>query len=81
LIAFRMTEKSPPPRPHYAILAGGRKVGEVTSGTQSPTLGAGIGLGYVDAAEATTGAAIEIEIRNRRFPAVIERKPILKRGQ
>jgi aminomethyltransferase len=81
LIAFRMTEKSPPPRPHYAILAAGRETGEVTSGTQSPTLGMGIGLGYVEAALAQTGTAIEIEIRGRRFPAVIEKKPILKRGQ
>ncbi|HVM61250.1 MAG TPA: glycine cleavage system aminomethyltransferase GcvT [Verrucomicrobiae bacterium] len=80
LIAFRMTEKSPPPRPHYPILAGGRKVGEVTSGTQSPTLGVGIGMGYVETAAATTGGAIEIEIRQRRCPAVIEKKPILKRG-
>jgi aminomethyltransferase len=81
LTAFKMTETSPPPRSHYAILVGGRKVGEVTSGTQSPTLGMGIGMGYVEAAEAKAGAAIEIEIRNRRFPAVIEKKPILKRGQ
>jgi aminomethyltransferase len=56
-------------------------MGEVTSGTQSPTLGVGIGLGYVDAAGAKTGTAIDIEIRNRRFPAVIVRKPILKRSQ
>ncbi len=81
LMAFKMTEKSPPPRPHYTIVADGRKVGEVTSGTQSPTLGTGIGMGYVEATEAKTGAAIEIEVRSRRFRAVIEKKPILKRGQ
>jgi glycine cleavage system aminomethyltransferase T len=38
-------------------------------------------MGYVETAGAKTGAAIEIEIRSRRFPAVIEKKPILKRGQ
>jgi len=81
LIAFKMTGKSPPPRPHYAILAGGRKVGEITSGTQSPTLGMGIGMGYVETAEAQAGKPVEIEIRGKRFPAVIEKKPILKRGQ
>ena len=80
LIAFKMTEKSPPPRAHYAIFAGGCKVGEITSGTQSPTLGVGIGMGYVEAAAAQVGAPLEIEIRGRRFPAVIEKKPILKRG-
>jgi aminomethyltransferase len=81
LIAFKMTGKSPPPRSHYPILSDVRKVGEVTSGTQSPALGTGIGMGYVEASGAKIGTAIEIEIRNRRFPAVIEKKPILKRGQ
>ena len=55
LMAFTMAEKSPPPRPHYAMLAEGRKVGEVTSGTQSPTLGIGIGMGYVETASAVAG--------------------------
>ena len=85
LVALKMTDKSPPPRPHYSILAAGRdactkKVGEITSGTQSPTLGVGIGMGYVEAGAARAGSAIEIEIRGKRFPAVIENKPILKRG-
>ncbi|HXI84769.1 MAG TPA: glycine cleavage system aminomethyltransferase GcvT [Verrucomicrobiae bacterium] len=80
LVAFTMAEKSPPPRPHYAILANGRKVGEITSGTQSPTLSVGIGMGYVETACASVGTQIEIEIRGKRFPAVIQKKPILKKG-
>lgn len=80
LIALTMTEKSPPPRPHYAIFVNGRKVGELTSGAPSPTLGVGIGMGYVQTTEARVGAPIEIEIRGRKFSAVIEKKPILKRG-
>jgi aminomethyltransferase len=78
LVAFKMAGKSPPPRPHYAILAGGRKVGEVTSGTQSPTLGVGIGMGYV---EAGIGPAIGVEIRGKTYAAMIEKKPLYKRGQ
>ena len=81
LVAFKMTEKAPPPRPHYPVVANGRKIGEVSSGTQSPTLSVGIGMGYVEAAEARVGAPVEIEIRGKRFAAVIEKKPILKRGQ
>ena len=45
-----MTDKSAPPRPHYAIWSTGpaaAKMGEVASGTQSPSLGIGIGMGYV----------------------------------
>jgi aminomethyltransferase len=81
LVAFKMTGKSPPPRPHYNILAKGHKVGEITSGTQSPTLGAGIGMGYIEAPEARAGAPIEIEIRGKTFPAMIAKKPIVKRNQ
>jgi aminomethyltransferase len=80
LVAFTMTEKSPPPRPHYAILANDRKVGEITSGTQSPTLGSGIGMGYVETSAASVGASIEIEIRGKKFAAMIQKKPILKKG-
>ena len=80
LMAFTMADKSPPPRPHYAMLAEGRKVGEITSGTQSPTLGIGIGMGYVETASAVVGAPLEIEVRGKKFPAAICKKPILKKG-
>jgi aminomethyltransferase len=82
LMAFKMAaEKCPPPRSHYPILAGGRKIGEVTSGSQSPTLGGGIGLGYIETPSAVVGTAIEIEVRGKLFPAVIEKKPLYKRGK
>ena len=47
LAAFRMTDRSAPPRPGYAVWHEGVAVGTVVSGTQSPTLNAGIGLAYV----------------------------------
>jgi aminomethyltransferase len=81
-VAFKMTDKSAPPRPHYAIWSSGAaaaKVGEVVSGTQSPTLGLGIGLGYVPPEFAKPGTTIEIEIRGRRAPAVVVPKPFYKR--
>jgi len=53
----------------------------VTSGTQSPSLGIGIGLGYVPTALAKPGTVIEIEIRDKRFPAVIVQKPIYRRPE
>ena len=76
-----MTGKSAPPRPHYAICQpgpNGAKIGEVTSGTQSPSLGLGIGMGYVPPELAAPGTVIEIEIRNQRAPAVIVAKPIYR---
>ena len=59
-----MTGKSAPPREQYKIFSADgtdREIGEVTSGTQSPSLGCGIGLGYVESAHAKSGTGIEIE--------------------
>ncbi len=81
-VAFKMAEKSPPPRPHYPIWSTGpdsKKIGEVASGTQSPSLGIGIGLAYLPAELAQLDAAIEVEIRGRRSPAIIVRRPFYKR--
>lgn len=79
LIAFKMTDKCAPPRPHYPIWANGAKVGIVTSGTQSPSLNAGIGMGYVPPELAKPGAGIEIEIRGKCFAASVVPKPIYKK--
>lgn len=79
LVAFKMTDKSAPPRPHYPIWVNGAAVGEVVSGTQSPSLNVGIGMGYVPAELAKVDAPIEIEIRGKRFAAVVVKKPIYKK--
>src|SRR5262249_32649687 len=54
--------------------------GEVTSGTFSPSLERGIGMAYVSSARAEPGTPIEIDVRGRTRPAVIERKPLYKKG-
>jgi aminomethyltransferase len=77
-VAFKMTDKCAPPRPHYPICVNGAKVGEVTSGTQSPLLNIGIGMGYVPPEFAAVDTAIEIEIRGRRAPGVVVKKPIYR---
>lgn len=81
-VAFKMTGKSAPPRPGYPIHRPGAEsgpIGQVVSGTQSPSLGVGIGLGYVDPAFAKADTKIEIEIRGRRAPAVVVKKPIYRK--
>ena len=80
LAAFRMDGKGPPPRPHYSVFENGERVGEVTSGTLSPSLNYGIGMAYIDAPHAKIGSKIEIEIRERKFPAIIEKKPLYKKS-
>jgi aminomethyltransferase len=80
-VAFKMTDKSAPPRPHYPIWIKGAKVGAVVSGTQSPSLGIGIGMGYVPPEHAKTDTAIEVEIRGKRAAAVVVAKPIYRKAQ
>jgi len=79
LVAFKMTDKSAPPRPQYPIWANGVRVGEVVSGTQSPSLNLGIGMGYVPPILARPHTNIEIEIRGKYCAAVIVPKPIFRK--
>lgn len=67
------------PRSHCGIFAGDEQVGELTSGTWSPTLGVGIGLGYVTA-EHARAETLDIDIRGRRVPAQLTRKPFYQRA-
>ena len=79
-IALKMTGAAPPPRPGYTIFINGTKAGDVVSGTQSPSLNCGIGMGFVPPALAEVGSKIEIEIRGRKFPAEIVKKPIFRKA-
>jgi aminomethyltransferase len=78
LAAFKMQGATPPPRSHYGVWKDGVQIGETCSGGQSPTLGGGIGMTYLPADMVTPGTEIEIDIRGRRFPAIVEKKPLRK---
>ena len=80
LVPFQMTGQSPPPRAHYGVFKNGEKIGETTSGSLSPTLNAGIGMAYLPTQFARIGEEIEIDIRGRRFPATIQKKPLVRRS-
>lgn len=82
LAAFRMTQRSAPPRAGYAVRSAGEnphQVGAVTSGTQSPCLNAGIGMAFLDPAHAVPGAQLFIDIRGKLAPAEVVRKPIYRK--
>jgi glycine cleavage system T protein (aminomethyltransferase) len=68
------------PRPGYPIVASGESVGNVTSGTVSPTLGVGIAMGYVPAAVAAPGTKVGIDARGRLLEAEITRPPFYTKG-
>lgn len=78
-VAFTLTEGGPPPREHYEVFHEGRKVGEVSSGTLSPTLQKGIGMALIDPSVSAPGTYIQINVRGKHYPAVIEPKPLYKR--
>ena len=78
LVGFEMIEQGIP-RAHYEIAnAEGETIGEVTSGTQSPMLNKGIGLGYVKAEYSAPGSEIYIKIRNKAVKAGVVKLPFYK---
>jgi aminomethyltransferase len=78
LVAFIMDGQGIP-RGHYELVdAEGQKIGDVTSGTQSPSLGKGIGMGYVKSEYAAPGTQIFVQIRGKNLPATINKLPLTK---
>ena len=79
LVGFILREKGIP-RAQYPIFnADGDVIGEVTSGTLSPSMGIGIGLGYVKTEYAKPGTHIAISVRKKSLAAVVEKLPLLKK--
>jgi len=76
LVAFSLEGKGFP-REGYSIFVDQTKVGHVTSGTVSPILEKGIGLGYVQKEHSKIGTEITIEIRKKRIPAAIIKPPFV----
>lgn len=65
----------------YPVLSRGKIVGEVTSGTLSPTLGKAIALAYVPTNLSKVGQALEVEIRGKSYPGTVVKKPFYRRVQ
>ncbi len=66
-------------RPHCPILADGQVVGEVTSGTKSPSLDSSIALGYVPRRLARPGTAVQVDVRGKLADAVVHKGTFYKR--
>jgi len=78
LVGFELSQRGIP-RQGYAIVdAQGAPIGRVTSGTMSPSLGKGIGLGYVPVVLKEVGSQIYIQIRNKIVPAMVVKLPFYK---
>ena len=63
------------PRPGYPIVSNGEAVGQITSGTMSPSLGVGIALGYVPSEMARIDTVLQIDVRGRLADGRVQRPP------
>ncbi len=78
LVAFELDERGIPRQGYDIVDSQGKKIGIVTSGTMSPSLGKGIGLGYVPSIFSEAGSKIQIQIRKNAVPATIVKLPFYK---
>ncbi len=78
LVAFELTEKGIPRHGYDIVDEEGTKIGVVTSGTMSPSLKKGIGMGYVPKAYSKRDSKIFIQVRKKAIPAVVVRLPFYK---
>ncbi len=67
-------------RKGYPVLYNNETVGQVTSGTWSPTLKEPIALAYVPSKIAKTNTKLEVEIRGKKHPAIIVKRPFYRKG-
>ena len=79
IFSFIMLDKAIP-RSGYEVIHGGSSVGNVTSGTMSPSLKKGIGIGYIDKSYYEIGANIKIDVRGKLKQAQIVQAPFYKDG-
>ncbi len=78
LVGLKMIDKGIP-RHGYPVYKNGQQIGEITTGTQSPTLKVNIGLGLIETQHADIGSEVEVEIRGKRLKAVTVATPFYKR--
>ena len=79
LVGFRLTEKGFP-RQHMPVLVDGTALGEVRSGTVSPSTGVAIGTCYLPMGKHTAGTAFAIDIRGKPVPAEVVATPFWTKG-
>jgi len=78
LVAFELNERGIPRQGYDIVNVEGNKIGNVTSGTMSPSLSKGIGLGYVPLDSSKLGTEIFIQVRKKAIPATIVKLPFYK---
>jgi aminomethyltransferase len=77
LVGFKMVDKGIPRHDYEIKDVSGNPIGKVTSGTMSPLLGTGIGMGYVSTANSSIGSEIFIDIRGKLIKAQVSKLPLI----
>jgi aminomethyltransferase len=77
LVGFKMIDKGIPRHDYIIKDASGNSIGKVTSGTISPVLGIGIGLGYVSIEHSSPGSEIFIDVRGKMLKANVNKLPLI----
>ncbi len=78
LVGFRMVDKGIPRHDYILRDAAGQEIGKVTSGTMSPLMSIGIGLGYVKAEHAAPGSEIFVDVRGKMLKAMVHKLPLIE---
>lgn len=78
LIGFELDERGIPRQGYDIVDKDGKVIGKVTSGTMSPSLNKGIGLGYVPIEFTSPGSKINIQVRKKALPATVVKLPFYK---
>lgn len=77
LVGLRIIDRGIPRKGYEVVNESGATIGEVTSGTMSPTLGIGIGMAYIDKDFSKTGTSVKVQIRNKQIEAEVVKFPFL----
>lgn len=77
LVGFKMVDRGIPRHDYIIKAADGHAIGKVTSGTMSPMLGIGVGLGYVTIDHASPGSEIFIDVRGKALKASVSKLPFI----
>jgi aminomethyltransferase len=80
LVGVEMIERGIP-RSHYPVYAGEQLIGEITTGTQSPTYKTCVGLALIDISYAALGTEVYVEIRGKKLLAKVVNTPFYKRAK
>jgi aminomethyltransferase len=80
LVGIEMIDRGIP-RSHYPVYADGKQIGEVTTGTQSPTYKTNVGLALLDKSYTALNTEVYVEIRGAQVKAMVVATPFYKRGR